>query len=93
MLLSGCSTTDSYRPIILTNSQFTCLEPPPVPSDVDITTKVGQVQTGHYIVGMELVVNDCKAQLFEVRDVLQVQGATITDTIVEEKKPKFLGIF
>ena len=42
---------------------------------------------------MELVVDDCKGQLLEVRDVIQVQGGTVTDTLVEEKKSRFFGIF
>lgn len=92
MLLSGCVSTAS-NPIILTNSQFTCLDKPPVPPAVDIGSREGQILTGNYITRMELVVDDCKGQLLEVRDVIQVQGGTVTDTLVEEKRRGFLGLF
>ena len=44
---------------------------------------------------LEVAGEDCRAQLLELRDVIQVQGGIVTDTLVTEEKPKrrILGIF
>lgn len=77
-------------PIILTNSQFTCQADPDVPP-ADMT----DAQLAVYITRLQGAGEDCRRQLTELKNVLEVQGATITDVLVRERAPKrkLLGIF
>ena len=67
--------------ITLTNSQFDCLSDPEVPgedySDQDLAI---------YLTRLQLVGVDCRTTLQELKNVLQVQGATITDVLVRKKE-------
>lgn len=64
-----------------------------MPQEIDISTREGQIMHGNYIVDMEVAYDNCQNRLYEIRDVIQVQGGIVTDTLVEEKRKKLLGIF
>lgn len=91
MLTTGCVSGVSNN-VILTNSQFKCVDKPKVPTNADVLTKNGQVALGNYIVDMETAYDLCQGRLLEIRDVIQVQGGTVTDVLVTDRK-KLFGIF
>ena len=45
-------------------------------------------QLAIFITRLETAGEDCRGQLAEVKNVLEVQGATITDTLVTAEKVK-----
>lgn len=87
----GCVSGASNN-VILTNSQFKCVDKPSVPTNADVSTDEGKIALGGYIVDMENAYDLCQGRLLEIRDVIQVQGGTVTDVLVTEKK-KIFGIF
>lgn len=90
-LLTGCASTPPPRPIILTNGQFKCSVEPQVP-DAD---NMSDAAIAVYITRLQSAGDDCRLQLLEIKNVLEVQGALITDVLVidEIKKKKRFGIF
>jgi len=52
-------------------------------------------QLAIYITRLQTAGDDCRRQLAEVKHTLEVQGVTITDIIIRDKKPnnRFLGLF
>ena len=90
LLLTGCASAGEIPPpITLTNSQFACAERPDIPPE-DMT----DAQLAVFITRLDTAGEDCRAQLRELKDVLAVQGAVITDVLVrEQKKRKRFGLF
>lgn len=84
LMLASCASTPPPRPIILTNSQFTCTVEPQVPAKDNLS----DAQIAVYITRLQSAGEDCRLQLIEVKNVLEVQGATVTDVLVIEEKPK-----
>jgi len=99
MLTTGCASGGKSN-VILTNSQFKCVDKPIVPENSGmindsgelVLSKQEQVIFGGYIVDIETAYDLCQARLLEIRDVIQVQGGTITDVLVTGRK-KILGLF
>lgn len=68
---------------------FDCQEAPTVPSgdsDAELAT---------YVIQLVLAHEDCEKQIALIKNDLELRGVTVTDVLVEEKKPrsKVLGIF
>ena len=83
-LLTGCASTPPPRPIILTHGQFRCTVEPVVPAKDNLSDAAIAV----YITRLQSAGEDCRKQLQEVKNVLEIQGATITDVLVMDVKPK-----
>lgn len=88
----------------LTNQQFAPQIRPKLPSLESVKKHTDSVQaaiqlendrkTAKYIVGMEYALDASELRLQELKGVLQVNGVTITDVLVEKKKrSRVLGIF
>ncbi len=96
LLLSSCGSTKiNPRPIILTNGQFRC-DVAPIPlTDEDLAAENADNLISSYMLRLASAGRDCRKQLSEIKNVLEVQGATITDVLVidEVVKKKRFGLF
>lgn len=88
--MSACaSNVKPVAPIILTNSQFSVKDRPEVP------LKSTPIDDALFMLRTEYALDYCEAQISELKNVLEVQGAQISDVRVtaQKERKKVLGIF
>lgn len=84
MPLSGCATTGQVEPkLTLTKQMFECLDKPELPDMAE--ARDGAI--AQFITRLEVSRDDCADQLDTVENHLEINGITITDTLVTGEKP------
>ena len=77
----------------MSDALFRCSQAPDVPTDAELTAEDGDKRLSVYIAQLDLAHIDCEDQLGAVRNHLEVNGVTVTDTRPEAPEPERRGIW